>query len=78
MWKSRDPIPIGIAATRRGETDVTLLTYGAMVDPSLEAADRLSKEGVEMEAIDLRSLGPLGSSRPAPGPRLLAARRVSR
>jgi len=34
------------------------LTYGAMVLPSLEAADRLSKEGVEVEVIDLRTLMP--------------------
>ena len=48
--------PIGVAATRREGTDVTLVTYGAMVVPALEAADRLSKEGVEVEVIDLRTL----------------------
>src|SRR4051794_33185944 len=47
-------VPIGVAATRREGDDVTLLTYGAMVQPSLEAADRLSKDGVEVEVIDLR------------------------
>jgi 2-oxoisovalerate dehydrogenase E1 component beta subunit len=52
-------VPIGVAATRRDGTDVTLVTYGAMVVPSLEAADRLSKEGVEVEVIDLRTLVPL-------------------
>ena len=52
-------MPIGVAATRRDGTDATLVTYGAMVLPSLEAADRLSKEGVEVEVIDLRSLVPL-------------------
>src|SRR3954464_9647136 len=51
-------VPIGVAATRRGGSDVTLLTYGAMVGPSLDAADRLSKEGVEVEVIDLRTLAP--------------------
>jgi 2-oxoisovalerate dehydrogenase E1 component beta subunit len=51
-------VPIGVAATRRDGNDVTLLTYGAMVTPSLEAADRLAKEGVEVEVIDLRSLLP--------------------
>jgi 2-oxoisovalerate dehydrogenase E1 component beta subunit len=51
-------VPIGVAATRRDGTDVTLLTYGAMVLPSLEASDRLSKEGVEVEVIDLRTLLP--------------------
>ena len=51
-------VPIGVAATRREGNDVTLITYGAMVTPSLEAADQLSKEGVEVEVIDLRSLMP--------------------
>ena len=51
-------VPIGVAATRREGSDVTLITYGAMVTPSLEAADRLSKEGVEVEVIDLRTLMP--------------------
>ena len=52
-------VPIGVAATRREGGDATLLTYGAMVAPSLEAADRMAKEGVEVEVIDLRSLQPL-------------------
>lgn len=51
-------VPIGVAATRREGDDITLLTYGAMVQPSLEAADRLSKEGIEVEVIDLRTLLP--------------------
>src|SRR5581483_1495356 len=51
-------VPIGVAAVRREGGDITLLTYGAMVMHSLEAADRLSKEGVEVEVIDLRSLMP--------------------
>src|SRR5216684_766430 len=51
-------VPIGVAATRREGTDITLVTYGAMVQPSLEAAVALAKEGVEVEVIDLRSLMP--------------------
>jgi 2-oxoisovalerate dehydrogenase E1 component beta subunit len=51
-------VPIGVAAIRREGSDATLLTYGAMVTPSLEAADRLAKEGVEVEVIDLRTLLP--------------------
>jgi 2-oxoisovalerate dehydrogenase E1 component beta subunit len=51
-------VPIGVAATRREGNDATLLTYGAMVAPSLEAADQLANEGVEVEVIDLRSLLP--------------------
>jgi len=53
-----DVVPIGAAAVRRSGTDATLLSYGAMVAPSLEAADQLSKEGTEVEVIDLRSLLP--------------------
>jgi 2-oxoisovalerate dehydrogenase E1 component beta subunit len=53
-----DIVPIGVAATRREGSDVSLFTYAAMVQPSLEAADRLAKEGVEVEVIDLRSLLP--------------------
>jgi 2-oxoisovalerate dehydrogenase E1 component beta subunit len=51
-------VPIGQAAIRRSGDDVTLLTYAAMVSPSLEAAERLAKEGVEVEVIDLRTLSP--------------------
>jgi len=51
-------VPIGEAAIRREGGDVTLITYGAMVAPSLEAADRLAKEGGEVEVIDLRTLSP--------------------
>ncbi len=51
-------VPIGIAATKREGNDITLVTYGAMLTPSLEAADQLAKEGVEVEVIDLRTLHP--------------------
>src|SRR5262249_11467131 len=51
-------VPIREAGIRRDGGDVTLVPYGAMVAPSLEAADRLSKDGVEVEVIDLRSLLP--------------------
>src|SRR5438874_2270060 len=51
-------VPIGVAKTRREGRHATLLTYGAMVTPSLEAADTMAKEGVEVEVIDLRTLLP--------------------
>jgi 2-oxoisovalerate dehydrogenase E1 component beta subunit len=53
-------VPIGKAAVRREGTDLTLVTYGAMLYPSLEAAATLEKEsGAKVEVIDLRSLLPL-------------------
>jgi 2-oxoisovalerate dehydrogenase E1 component beta subunit len=51
-------VPIGKAAVRREGTDITVITYAAMVQPSLEAAERLAAEGVEVEVIDLRTLLP--------------------
>jgi 2-oxoisovalerate dehydrogenase E1 component beta subunit len=53
-----DIVPIGVAATRRDGRDATLITYGAMTGPSLEAAAAVAKEGVETEVIDLRTLLP--------------------
>ncbi len=58
MPEDDEIVPIGVAAVRRPGSDATLVTYGAMVQPSLEAADRLAREGVEVEVIDLRSLMP--------------------
>src|SRR2546427_5526774 len=42
-----DIVPIGVAATRREGNDATLLTYGAMVVPALEAAERLPQGRVQ-------------------------------
>ncbi len=51
--------PIGVAKIQRPGRDVTLVTYSKMLQTSLQAAERLAKEGVEVEIVDLRSLRPL-------------------
>lgn len=51
-------VPIGKARIAREGTDVTVVTYGATVRASLAAAETLSKEGVSVEVIDLRSVQP--------------------
>jgi 2-oxoisovalerate dehydrogenase E1 component beta subunit len=51
-------VPLGEAAIRRPGSDITLISYSAMMAPSLDAAERLAKEGVEVEVIDLRTLSP--------------------
>ena len=52
-------VPIGKAAVRREGSDVTILTFGAMVYRALDAAERLADEGVDAEVVDLRTLAPL-------------------
>jgi pyruvate dehydrogenase E1 component beta subunit len=52
-------IPLGKAAVPREGTDVTIVATLLMVYRALEAADRLDREGISAEVIDLRSLLPL-------------------
>ncbi len=52
-------VPLGKAAVRRPGRDVSVITYGMMVQRSLEAAEEAAREGVEAEVIDLRTLLPL-------------------
>jgi 2-oxoisovalerate dehydrogenase E1 component beta subunit len=52
-------VPIGKAAVRRRGTDLSIITFGAMVYTALEAAERLQQEGIDVEVVDLRTLLPL-------------------
>jgi 2-oxoisovalerate dehydrogenase E1 component len=51
-------IPFGKARIRRQGKDLTIVTYGTLVHFSLAVADELSKQGIDIEVIDLRSLAP--------------------
>jgi pyruvate/2-oxoglutarate/acetoin dehydrogenase E1 component len=58
---AQDPevlVPFGAAVTRRPGKDITIVTWSAMVQPVLEAAERLSEAGVEAEVVDPRTLVP--------------------
>ena len=52
-------MPIGKAQVAREGDDITLFSYGAMMRPTLEAADQLSDEGVSVEIVDLLSVSPI-------------------
>ena len=52
-------VPLGKARVAREGSDISVITYAAMVHTALEAAEVLSKEGIELEVIDLRTLAPL-------------------
>ncbi len=51
-------VPIGVADVKRPGRDATVITYGSAVHTALAAADELSKEGAEVEVLDLRTLRP--------------------
>lgn len=53
------PVDIDRASVRRSGTDLSLITYGIGLYKSLEAAETLAAEGIEVEVIDLRTLRPL-------------------
>lgn len=52
-------IEIGKADVKREGTDLSIITYGAMVHESLKAAEELQKEGHSVEVVDLRTVSPL-------------------
>ncbi len=52
-------IPFGEAAIVRDGKSATIVTYGQMVHRSMEAANALAGEGVDVEVIDLRTLSPI-------------------
>ena len=52
-------VPLGEARTVLEGQDLTIVTYGAMVHKSVEAARTLEGDGVGVEVIDLRTLLPL-------------------
>jgi len=52
-------VPFGKAATMRPGTDITIVTYGALVPRALQAAQKAEREhGIQAEVIDLRTLNP--------------------
>lgn len=52
-------VPLGEARVHREGSDLTIVTWAAMVHTAAEAADELAGNGVEVEIVDLRTLVPL-------------------
>ena len=52
-------IPLGMADIKREGSDCTIVTYGRMVQFSLEAAEKLAEENINVEVLDIRTLLPL-------------------
>lgn len=66
LYKEKGPvpdeeyiIPLGVADIKRPGKHLTIVTYSRMVGLSIEAAELLAKEGIDVEVVDLRTLKPL-------------------
>jgi 2-oxoisovalerate dehydrogenase E1 component len=51
-------VPFGKAAVRREGTDVVVITYGALVQRSMLAAQQAEKDGISVGVVDLRTIVP--------------------
>lgn len=54
-------LPFGDARIAREGSDMTIVTYGMMVQKSLNVAKELEEDGVDVEVVDLRTIVPLDS-----------------
>jgi 2-oxoisovalerate dehydrogenase E1 component len=52
-------LPFGIAGIKKEGSDISIITYGALVQKSLEAAKKMEERGTSVEVIDLRTINPL-------------------
>jgi pyruvate dehydrogenase E1 component beta subunit len=59
MASLADAKPMGVASVVASGTDVTLVTYGALVPTALDAAVAAADDDVSIEVIDLRSIAPV-------------------
>ncbi len=55
-------VPFGKAKVWREGTDVTLVSFGIGVSHALDAAEKLAKEGISAEVVDLRTLRPMDTA----------------
>ena len=54
-----EALPLDVCFVLRDGSDITLVTWGAQVKETLEAADALAEQGVSAEVIDVATLKPL-------------------
>jgi len=52
-------VPLGVSDVKRKGRDVTIVAYSRMLHVALAASERLSRDGIECEVVDLRTLRPL-------------------
>lgn len=52
-------IPLGMADVKRSGADLTIVAYSYMVIKALEAAEQLTRDGIDAEVIDMRTVDPI-------------------
>ena len=52
-------LPLDTCFTLREGSDVTLVSWGAMIQETLQAADKLADQGIQAEVVDVASISPL-------------------
>ena len=52
-------LPIGVAEIKRKGKDVTIVSFGKIIKEAYIAAESLSKDGIDCEIIDLRTIRPM-------------------
>ena len=55
-------VPIGKARIARAGSDVTIVSFGIGMTYALDAAERLAKDGIDAEVIDLRTIRPMDTA----------------
>lgn len=56
-----EALPLDICFTLREGNDITLISWGAMIHETLQAAAQLAEEGIDCEVIDVATISPLDS-----------------
>ena len=54
-----EELPLDVCYVLRDGSDVTLVTWGAMIKESMEAADKLEQQGISAEVIDVATVKPM-------------------
>ena len=55
-------IPLGVADLKHEGEDVSIITHGKMIHVALQAAQKLDKDGIQADVLDLRTIRPLDMS----------------
>ncbi|MBU1188094.1 MAG: alpha-ketoacid dehydrogenase subunit beta [Gammaproteobacteria bacterium] len=57
-----EELPLDVCYVLRDGSDITLVTWGAMVKETLQAADALAEQGISAEVIDVATIKPLDTA----------------